>query len=127
MSDTSIHFIQRRHRKMHIVDEEWEQDYLSDDGMCMVGTCLQEIIENFLCIDIIIPKELDLPAEEEEELDAEPEEKEESWNEMGLDTFDTHKSAQSQAQQDHENYDALRGTAGSLLPHEIQALMPFSN
>lgn len=33
MSDTSIHFIQRRHRKIHIVDEEWEQDYLSDDGM----------------------------------------------------------------------------------------------
>lgn len=78
-------------------------------------------------LDIIIPKELDLPAEEEEELDVEPEEKEESWNEMGLDAFDNHKLAQNHPQQDNESYDALRGAAGSLLPHEIQALMPFSN
>lgn len=50
MSDTNIFKVEQSRLNMDLVDEEWEKDYLSDDGMLNSIMCRLKYFDfSYLC------------------------------------------------------------------------------
>ena len=96
MSDTSFASVNQKNKFIDIIDDDWLQDCLSDDGMLLYSNRLYSLVDlffriylnNLACIflEIDAPKDFEFAADDDADED-EQQSNEDVWNDTGLGIF----------------------------------------
>ena len=96
MSDTSFASVNQKNKFIDIIDDDWLQDCLSDDGMLLYSNrlfslldlCFRIFLNNlgFIFLEIDAPKDFEFAADDDADED-EQQSNEDVWNDTGLEIF----------------------------------------
>jgi hypothetical protein len=86
MSDTCLRFIEKSRKRIDLIDVDWENDILSDDGKRRRYPQVLFIYFNVIILEIVLPETniLDIQEEEDEEEEVDTDN---TWNDLGIDSF----------------------------------------
>lgn len=116
MSDTNFHIIEKSRKRIDLIDVDWENDVLSDDGK-LISIFRKVADSDYFTLEIVLP-EAEIHEDEEEEEEEENLESENAWNDLGVDTLlNDHNFMLNSATGSNSNTQSAQALPHVFLPH----------